>query len=145
MAEKKLVAGVVDRIEGGVIVVVFKDPKDGENKEVYVDKGKFKKVEPKEGDKVSIEMCQMVMDKKTDMVSLVFSGVKPGEMAKRFFSYLVDGGLEDQLIDTLSGKGLTLEISNCDTKKLTVTFQCSKMKPAVKAEKKVTTKRAKKA
>ena len=52
MADKKRVAGVVDRVEGEVIVIVFKDPKDGINKEVYVKKKQLKRIELKEGDPV---------------------------------------------------------------------------------------------
>ena len=65
-------------------------------------------------------------------VTLAFSGVKTREMAKRLFTYLVDGGLEDLLIDRLSGGGITLEIDGCDRRSLTVDFKCSKEKPAKK-------------
>jgi len=133
MAEKKRVAGVVDRVEGDVAVVVFKDPDSGDNREVYVDKKKLKRIDLKEGDPVTVEMSQMVMTEKAQSVSLVFSGLKCKEMAKRFYTYLVDGGLEDLLIQELSGKGLTLEVSGCDNKTLTVNFQCSKEAPAKKA------------
>lgn len=133
MAEKKRVAGVVDRVEGDVAVVVFKDPDSGDNREVYVDKKKLKRIDLKEGDPVTVEMSQMVMTEKAQSVSLVFSGLKCKEVAKRFYTYLVDGGLEDLLIQELSGKGLTLEISGCDNKTLTVNFQCSKEAPAKKA------------
>ena len=57
-------------------------------------------------------------------VSITFAGPKSDAMAKRFYSYLVDGGLEDQLIEALSEKGATLEISDCDTAGLAVLFQC---------------------
>jgi translation initiation factor IF-1 len=133
MAEKKRVAGVVDRVEGDVAVVVFKDPDSGDNREVYVDKKKLKRIDLKEGDPVTVEMSQMVMPEKSQSVSLLFSGMKSKDMAKRFYSYLVDGGLEDLLIQRLSGKGITLEISGCDNKTLTVNFQCSKETPAKKA------------
>jgi hypothetical protein len=66
-------------------------------------------------------------------VTLVFNGVKSGDMAKKFFTYLVDGGLEDILIQNLSGQGITLGISGCDKKKLTVSFEVAKDKPAKKA------------
>ena len=136
MAEKKKVSGTVDRVEGGVVVIVAKDPDSGENREIYVKQKQFKRIEPKEGDDVTVEMSRMVADLKSDTVSLVFTGIKTGEMAKRFFSYLVDGGLEDQLIQELSGKGLTLEISGCSKKNLSVSFQCSKEAPAKKTAKK---------
>lgn len=64
MTEKKRVAGVVDRIEGNVIVVVVKDPKDGINKEIYVNKKKLKRIELKEGDTVSVEMSWMAVSPK---------------------------------------------------------------------------------
>ncbi len=57
-------------------------------------------------------------------VEIRFSGFKSGEMAGRFFTYLVDGGLEDHLIQALSGDGVTLEIGDCDSGKLSVTFDC---------------------
>lgn len=133
MPDKKKVAGVVDRVEGDIAVIVVKDPKDGINKEIYVDKKKLKKVDLKEGDPVTVEMSVMVAE--VDTVNLTFAGLKSGEMAKRFFTYLVDGGLEDHLIQALSGKGVTLEISGCDTKTLTVNFQCSKEQSAKKAGK----------
>ncbi len=136
MGKTTRVAGQVDRIEGDTIVVVVKDPSDGEIKEIYVKKKLLKKVDLKEGDDVTVEINEMAMEANADIVSLAFSGVKSGEMAKRFFSYLVDGGLEDQLIQELSGKGFTLEISGSNKKKLTVTFQCLKEQPAKKAVKK---------
>lgn len=71
-------------------------------------------------------------EKLLHFVTLAFSGVKTREMAKRFFTYLVDGGLEDLLIDRLSGEGITLEIDGCDRRSLTVDFKCSKEKPAKK-------------
>ncbi len=133
MPEKKRVAGTVDRVEGDIAVIVFKDPDSGDNREVYLDKKKLKRIDLKEGDPVTVEMSQMVMTEKAQSVSLVFSGLKSKEMAKRFYTYLVDGGLEDLLIQRISGKGLTLEISGSDTKTLTVNFQCSKEAPAKKA------------
>lgn len=57
-------------------------------------------------------------------VQITFAGPKSDVMAKKFFTYLVDGGLEDQLIQELSGDGATLEINDCDTKDLVVLFQC---------------------
>lgn len=61
-------------------------------------------------------------------VLLDFSGVGAEEMARRFFTYLVDGGLEDHLIQNLSGNGITLEIGGCEVEALVVTFQCSSEK-----------------
>ena len=42
MGEKKRVAGVVDRIEGDIVVVVIRDPDDPEStREVYVPRSKM--------------------------------------------------------------------------------------------------------
>jgi len=144
MADKKRVAGVVDRVEGEVIVIVFKDPNDGINKEVYVKKKQLKRIELKEGDPVSIEMSQMLAGTESKTVSLVFNGVKSGDMAKKFFTYLVDGGLEDILIENLSGPGMILGISGCDKKKLTVSFEVAKDKAVKKTVKKPVKKAVKK-
>lgn len=56
MTEKRKVAGVVDRVEGDTAVIVVKDPDSGDNREVYVDKKKLKRVDLKEGDPVTVEM-----------------------------------------------------------------------------------------
>ncbi|HOY66835.1 MAG TPA: hypothetical protein PLP29_08100 [Candidatus Ozemobacteraceae bacterium] len=55
MAEKRRVSGVVDRIEGSIVVVLVKDPQDPEMTiEVYVPRSKIKKVELEEGDRVTV-------------------------------------------------------------------------------------------
>lgn len=144
MAEKKRVAGTVDRVEGDIAVIVFKDPDSGDNREVYLDKKKLKRIDLKEGDPVTVEMSMMLVEEKSKTVTLVFNGVKSGDMAKKFFTYLVDGGLEDTLIENLSGNGITLGISGCDNKKLTVSFEVAKDKPAAKAGKKPVKKTIKK-
>ena len=136
MAEKRRVHGVVDRVEGEVIVVVVKDPDDGINKEIYVKKKQLKRIELKEGDDVTVEMSQMIADTKSKTVSLVFSGMKSGDMAKKFFTYLVDGGLEDIIIQAIAGHGVVLGISGFDKKTLTVNFEVGKDKPAKKTVKK---------
>lgn len=136
MAEKRRVHGVVDRVEGEVIVVVVKDPDDGINKEIYVKKKQLKRIELKEGDDVTVEMSQMIADTKSKTVSLVFSGMKSGDMAKKFFTYLVDGGLEDIIIQAIAGHGVVLGISGFDKKTLTVNFEVGKDKPAKKPVKK---------
>lgn len=137
MPEKKRVAGVVDRVEGHVAVIVVRDPSTKEPREIYVDKKKMKKVDLKEGDAVSVEMSRMAVDTKKDTVRVIFMGLKAEEMAKKFFIYLVDGGLEDQVIQTLSGKGVTLGIEDYSKKSLSVLFECSKEKPAKKVVKKL--------
>lgn len=136
MAEKRRVHGVVDRVEGEVIVVVVKDPDDGINKEIYVKKKQLKRIELKEGDDVTVEMSQMIADTKSKTVSLVFNGMKSGDMAKKFFTYLVDGGLEDIIIQAIAGHGVVLGISGFDKKTLTVNFEVGKDKPAKKTVKK---------
>lgn len=57
-------------------------------------------------------------------VSITFAGPKSDVLAKRFYTYMVDGGLEDQVIEALSGNGATLEISDCDNEDLAILFQC---------------------
>ena len=57
-------------------------------------------------------------------VRIEFAGPQSEAMARRFFSYLVDGGLEDHLIQNLSGAGATLEITDSHAGDLTVLFQC---------------------
>jgi len=57
-------------------------------------------------------------------VRIDFAEPKSEDMARRFFSYLVDGGLEDQLIEALSEKGVTLEINDSNATDLAVLFQC---------------------
>lgn len=136
MAGKKKIAGVVDRVEGDTAVVVIRDPDDSEStREIYVDKKKMKKVDLKEGDRVTVELSMMRAEKEEASVTLFFNGVKAGEMAKKFFTYLVDGGLEDQLIQTLSGNGVTLAIEDFSKKRLAVLFECVNEQPAKPARK----------
>lgn len=53
--EKKRIAGVVDRIEGDIVVVVIRDPDDPEcTREVYVRRSQIKKIELQEGDRVTV-------------------------------------------------------------------------------------------
>ena len=53
--EQKRVRGVVDRIEGEIVVVVIADPQDPDStREVYVPRSKFKQVELQEGDQVTV-------------------------------------------------------------------------------------------
>ena len=56
MPDKRRVAGTVDRIEGEVVVIIFKEPDSGDTREVYVDKKKFTRVELKEGDPVTVQL-----------------------------------------------------------------------------------------
>ena len=52
---QKRVAGVVDRIEGNIVVVVIRDPNDPDcTKEIYVPRDRIKKIELQEGDRVTV-------------------------------------------------------------------------------------------
>jgi len=57
-------------------------------------------------------------------VTITFEGKRAEEMAGKFFSYLVDGGLEDTVIDHLSDATTDVGIGECDADKLTVRFDC---------------------
>ncbi len=59
MPEPRRVAGTVDRVEGDIAVIVFKDPDSGDNREVYLDKKKLKRIDLKEGDPVTVELSLM--------------------------------------------------------------------------------------
>jgi len=136
MTGKKRIAGVVDRVEGDTVVVVIRDPEDSEStREVYVNKKKLKKVELNEGDQVTVEMSMMPVEEESTSVTLMFTGLQAGDMAKKFFTYLVDGGLEDQVIQALSGNGVTLAIEDFSKKRLAVLFECMKDQPTKTAKK----------
>ncbi|MBP7633791.1 hypothetical protein KBA41_06450 [Candidatus Ozemobacteraceae bacterium] len=61
-------------------------------------------------------------------VTISFSGNRAEEMARKFFTYLVDGGLEDQVIDHLSDAKTTVEIGDCDAHDRKVVFVCRPIK-----------------
>lgn len=55
MGNPRRVGGVVDRIEGDIVVVVIRDPDDPEmTREVYVPRAKIKRVDLQEGDRVTV-------------------------------------------------------------------------------------------
>lgn len=57
MSDKKdkKVRGTVDRVTGGIVVVVIADPDDPDyEKEIYIPQDKLKKETLKEGEKVSV-------------------------------------------------------------------------------------------
>lgn len=55
--KKKRVKGWVDRVTGGIVVVVIKHPDDPDSTiEIYVPVEQFKKRTPQEGDYVSVEV-----------------------------------------------------------------------------------------
>lgn len=57
-------------------------------------------------------------------VTISFEGDRGQEMARKFFTYLVDGGLEDAVIDHLSDARTEVGIGACDAEKRTVRFDC---------------------
>ena len=60
MADRKRVAGTVDRVEGDIAVVVIRDPDDADcTREIYVDQKKLKKTTLKPGDQVSVILPMM--------------------------------------------------------------------------------------
>ena len=58
-------------------------------------------------------------------VQISFAGECSEDIAKKFYTFLVDGGLEDILIQHLSTTNETLEISDFNNDDLAVLFQCS--------------------
>lgn len=55
ITRQKRVSGVVDRIEGNIVVVVIRDPDDPDcTREIYVPRDRFKKIELQEGDRVTV-------------------------------------------------------------------------------------------
>lgn len=83
-------------------------------------------------------MARLISDEVVQMktVHIEFAGPKSKKIAKRFYAYLVDGGLEDQLIEKLSDEGVTLEISDCSNDDLAVLFQCREIAAPAKSAKK---------
>ncbi len=61
-------------------------------------------------------------------VRIEFTGPGSEKIAQKFYSYLVDGGLEDHLIETLATKDTTLEIADCNNDELAVLFQCREIR-----------------
>ncbi len=53
-AGKKRVSGVVDRIEGNMVIVVVRDPESEDTIEVAIDRRKIKKTDLQEGDRVTV-------------------------------------------------------------------------------------------
>jgi len=62
-------------------------------------------------------------------VTISFEGERAEEMAGKFFTYLVDGGLEDSIDDHLSDEKTEVGIGECDTTTLAVRFDCNPRKP----------------
>ena len=61
-------------------------------------------------------------------VTVEFFGDRSDEVAKKFYSYLVDCGLEDHLIQMFSGKDIEMGIEDCNTEDLKVLFSCKTKK-----------------
>lgn len=51
---KKKVSGIVDRIEGNMVIVVVRDPESEDTIEVAIDRRKIKKTDLQEGDRVTV-------------------------------------------------------------------------------------------
>ncbi len=64
------VNGVVDRVEGDVAVVVYKDPGSGEINEVYVDQKKLKRITLQEGEDVTVEISSMMVEPLTPRLKI---------------------------------------------------------------------------
>lgn len=60
MAER--VPGVVDRVEGDIAVIVFRDPDSGDCREIYVNNKKLKRITLKEGEDVTVELSPMMLE-----------------------------------------------------------------------------------
>ncbi len=59
-------------------------------------------------------------------VTLTFAGQDSDEMAQQFYTWVVDGGLEDQIVDTLSEMGPSnVEIIEIDNDSLNIVLGCS--------------------
>lgn len=59
-------------------------------------------------------------------VTLTFIGDHSDEIAQKFYTWVVDGGLEDQIIDTLSGDGVAVSgIVDFNNEQLSVAISSS--------------------
>ncbi|HNV68673.1 MAG TPA: hypothetical protein PKO06_03165 [Candidatus Ozemobacteraceae bacterium] len=55
MGEKKRTSGIVDRIEGNVVIVVVRDPQNPDDTiEVAIPRQRIKKTDLQEGDRVTV-------------------------------------------------------------------------------------------
>ena len=58
-------------------------------------------------------------------VTFEFVGQDAEEMAQKFYTWFVDGGLEDQVVDTLSDMGPSeVEVVEIDNEKLNIILNC---------------------
>lgn len=59
-------------------------------------------------------------------VTFTFAGQDSAEMAQQFYTWFVDGGLEDQVVDTLSEMGPSdVEVIEIDNDSLEIVMGCS--------------------
>lgn len=59
-------------------------------------------------------------------VTFTFVGQDSDEMAQKFYTWFVDGGLEDQVIDTLSEMGPSnVDLIEINNEKLDLILSCS--------------------
>lgn len=57
-------------------------------------------------------------------LEIEFFGSDAEAIAQKLYTYLVDGGLEDQLIDHLSEETTQVEMRDWDNESLKVLFEC---------------------
>lgn len=60
-----------------------------------------------------------------DEVTLKFEGEGAAETAQKFYTWLVDGGLEDQVVDTLSDGDVEVALTDIDNETFIVRFSCT--------------------
>lgn len=59
-------------------------------------------------------------------VTFTFAGQDSDKMAQQFYTWFVDGGLEDQIVDTLSEEGPSnVEVIEIDNDALNIVLGCS--------------------
>lgn len=59
-------------------------------------------------------------------VTFTFKGQEAEKMAQQFYTWFVDGGLEDQIVDTLSEEGPSnVEVIEIDNDELNIVLECS--------------------
>ncbi len=59
-------------------------------------------------------------------VTFTFAGQESAEMAQKFYTWFVDGGLEDQVIDTLTEMGPSrVDVIEIDNDNFEIVLGCS--------------------
>lgn len=65
-----------------------------------------------------------------NQIVIKFDGDASADTAKKMFTWLVDGGLEDYVIDNLSDESVTVDgITGCSAEEMTITFSTRKNIP----------------